>query len=83
MPSVIVRACTGVRDLLVEVAGQHGQVLKDPQPSILLEEFTDSALMFSLQYWIEIGPAVDPATIASDLRFMIEKSFAEAGIVRK
>ena len=72
-----------VRDLLVEVAGQHGQVLKDPQPSILLEEFTDSALMFSLQYWIEIGPAVDPATIASDLRFMIEKTFAEAGIVRK
>ena len=72
-----------VRDLLMEVAGQHGQVLKDPQPSILLEEFTDSALMFSLQYWIEIGPAVDPATIASDLRFMIDKTFAEAGIVRK
>lgn len=72
-----------VRDLLVEVAGQHGQIIKDPQPSILLEEFTDSALVFSLQYWIEIGPAVDPATIASDLRFMIEKTFAEAGIVRK
>jgi hypothetical protein len=36
-----------------------------------------------LQYWIEIGPAVDPATIASDLRFMIEKTFAEAEIVRK
>jgi small-conductance mechanosensitive channel len=72
-----------IRDLLVDIAGQHGQILKDPQPSILLEEFNDSALLFSLQYWVEIGPAVDPATIASDLRFMIEKSFAEAGIVRK
>ncbi|MET0514143.1 MAG: mechanosensitive ion channel domain-containing protein [Nitrospiraceae bacterium] len=72
-----------VRDLLIEVAGQHGKVLKDPGPSILLEEFADSTLVFSLQYWIEIGPAVEPATIASDLRFMIERTFAEAGIVRK
>ena len=72
-----------VRDMLVELAGQHGQILKEPGPSILLEEFNDNALVFSLQYWIEIGPAVDPATIASDLRFMIEKTFAEVGIVRK
>jgi potassium efflux system protein len=72
-----------VRDLLANMASQHGQVLKKPEPQVLLEEFKDGALVFSLQYWIEIGPAVDPTTIASDLRFMIEAKLAEAGIVRK
>lgn len=72
-----------VKELLVDLALRHGQVLKEPEPYVLLEEFKDGALVFSLQYWIEIGPAVDPATVASDLRFMIENSFAEQGIVRK
>ena len=72
-----------VKDLLVDLARRHGQILKEPEPYVLLEEFKDGALVFSLQYWIEIGPAVDPATVASDLRFMIESNFAEQGIVRK
>jgi potassium efflux system protein len=72
-----------VKDLFVNVALQHGLVLKKPEPHVLLEEFKEGALVFSLQYWIEIGPAVDPAMIASDLRFMIEAKLGEAGIVRK
>jgi potassium efflux system protein len=72
-----------VKDLLVNLALQHGQVLKTPEPHVLLEEFKEGALVFSLQYWVEMGPAIDPATIASDLRFMIEANLAEAGIVRK
>jgi potassium efflux system protein len=72
-----------VKDLLVNLAAQHGQVLKKPEPHVLLEEFKEGALVFSLQYWVEIGPAIDPAMIASDLRFMIEATLAEAGIVRK
>lgn len=72
-----------VKELLVDLALQHGQVLKEPEPYVLLEEFKEEALVFSLQYWIEIGPAIDPAMIASDLRFMIETKLSEAGLVRK
>jgi potassium efflux system protein len=76
-------AARGVKDLLVDLALQHGQVLKTPEPHVLLQELKEGALVFSLQYWIEIGPAVDPAIIASDLRFMIDAKLAEAGIERK
>jgi small-conductance mechanosensitive channel len=73
----------GVKDKLVELAGRHGLILKDPEPYVLFEDFSEHALVFTMHYWIEIGPNVDPATVASDLRFMIESSFAEAGIARK
>jgi small-conductance mechanosensitive channel len=69
--------------MLRDLAGHHGQILKEPEPYVLLEDFSEHALVFTLHYWIEIGPSIDPATVASDLRFMVENSFAEANIVRK
>ncbi|HET9961649.1 MAG TPA: mechanosensitive ion channel domain-containing protein [Nitrospiraceae bacterium] len=72
-----------IRDLLTQLAGRHQLVAKAPAPQVLLEEFSDSALVFTLYYWIEIGPTLDPSTVASDLRFMIDKSFTESGIARK
>lgn len=72
-----------VKEMLRDLAGQHGQILKEPEPYVLFEDFSEHALVFALHYWIEIGPSIDPATVASDLRFMIEHKFAEANIVRK
>jgi potassium efflux system protein len=72
-----------VKEKLCELAGQHGQILKDPEPYVLFEDFNEHALVFVLHYWIEIGPTIDPAAVASDLRYMIENTFAEEKIVRK
>ena len=72
-----------VKEILIELAGRHGQVLKEPEPYVLLEDLSEHALVFTLHYWIEIGPGIDPATVASDLRFMIDNTFAEEKIVRK
>lgn len=72
-----------VKEMLGELAGRHGRILKEPEPYVLFEDFSEHALVFALHYWIEIGPNIDAATVASDLRFMIENSFAEAHIVRK
>ncbi|MBI4000297.1 MAG: mechanosensitive ion channel [Nitrospira defluvii] len=72
-----------VKEMLGDLAGRHGQILKAPEPYVLFEDFSEHALVFALHYWIEIGPSIDSATVASDLRFMIENSFAEANIVRK
>jgi len=72
---------TLVRDILVECGNQHGLILKDPPPESLFEDFGDSSLIFALYFWIDYGSEVNPLLVASDLRFMIDKRFAEANIV--
>lgn len=69
-----------VRELLAEAAAQHGLVLKDPEPLVLLEDFGDNALIFTLYYWVSFSPGVNPALVGSDLRFMIEKGLADERI---
>jgi len=68
-------------DLLEACARRHGNVLGDPAPYVLFEDFGDNAQMLALHFWVELGPRVSAALVASDLRFMIEKQFAENGIV--
>ncbi len=69
-----------VRDILVECGKEHGQILKDPTPEALLEDFGDNALVFALYFWVEHGPETNPLQVASDLRFMIDQRFAEEQI---
>ena len=72
---------TKVRDILSECANTHASILKEPAPQALFEDFGDSSLIFALYYWIDYGPEVNPLQVASDLRFMIDKRFAEEKIV--
>jgi potassium-dependent mechanosensitive channel len=69
-----------VMGLLSGLAAGHPQVLKTPQPQVLLDEFRAEGRIFTLNYWLEIRPDVDPYEVASDLRFAIEQKFAEAGV---
>jgi small-conductance mechanosensitive channel len=69
-----------VGDTLLAVAERHGQVLKDPAPRVIFEDFGPDALAFSLEYWVDYAKGADNRQIASDLRFMIDKGLAEAGI---
>jgi small-conductance mechanosensitive channel len=68
-------------DILVDCAKRHGLVLKDPEPMAQLEDFGPGALLFVLNFWVELTEKTNAAQVASDLRFMIHKRFAEAGIV--
>ena len=65
---------------LLDVARRHGEVLPEPAPRVLLEDFGADALMFCLEYWIDYAQGADGRQIASDLRFMIEAAFTDAGI---
>ena len=69
-----------IMDLLLALALQHPQVVKQPPPQVLLDEFGTQARIFTLHYWHEISPDGDPSGIASELRFAIEQKFAEAGL---
>ncbi|HWS04070.1 MAG TPA: hypothetical protein VN448_11875, partial [Gammaproteobacteria bacterium] len=40
-----------------------------------------NALMFAVDFWVNVSTQTDFRVVASDLRFMIERLFREAGIV--
>ncbi len=69
-----------VSKIISNALEQHGRILKDPEPVILFEDFGDSALIFSVYFWVEILPTADTRIVASDLRHMLDKRFREAGI---
>jgi small-conductance mechanosensitive channel len=70
-----------VTDLLTECAERHGLVLADPSPFVRFENFGDNALEFTLYYWIEVQESDTGRMVSSDLRYMIDKSFGEHGVV--
>ncbi len=68
-----------VRNVLLEVAGRHPDVLKDPAPEILFKGFGDSSLDFSLRVWT-VSRVQTPLTLASELYFSVFRAFKEHGI---
>ena len=68
-----------VADILQQAAAEHGLVLKDPTPMVIFEDFGDNALIFALYFWVDLAKS-SGMQIQSDLRFMLEKRLAEAGI---
>lgn len=69
-----------VSQTLLAVADSHGLVNKDPAPEVRFEDFGSDSLNFSLLFWLDISK-IARTQLASDLRFMIDKAFAEADIV--
>jgi len=68
-----------VAEIMKAAAEEHGQVLKDPSPYVIFEDFGDNALVFALYFWVDLAK-VNGMQVMSDLRFMLEKRFGEAGI---
>jgi len=68
-----------VRRLLIQVAGQHPGVLKDPKADALLHDFGDSSLNFILRVWTR-QYSTTPGVLRSELDFMIWNIFKEHGI---
>jgi small-conductance mechanosensitive channel len=69
-----------VAELLQECASRHGLVLQEPAPQVVFEDFADSTLNFMLHFWIDLKCGRSGELITSDLRFMVDESFAAAGV---
>ncbi len=69
-----------VIEVLTESAARHGLIRKSPEPFAVLDDFGDSSLIFTLYFWLNIGEGTNPSVVASDLRIMIVKRFAELEI---
>jgi len=62
-----------VKQLLIECAAQHKEVLKKPTPSVLLKDFGDNALIFQL--FFTINKSFIAEGVKSDIRFSILAAF--------
>ncbi|PHQ59817.1 MAG: mechanosensitive ion channel protein MscS [Maribacter sp.] len=67
-----------VTKILEEVAQKHARVLNNPKPFVLFDDFGDSALMFSLHFYLD--DSFDDPFIKSDLRYMIDAQFRENNV---
>ena len=69
-----------VVDAMRAAAQRHGQLADDPEPIVLLDDFADNGLRFTLHFWVELVPGMDRRRVASDLRMMLLGAFEDAGI---
>ena len=67
-----------VRDVLLDVAKSHEEVVGIPAPTVLFSNFTPTALEFELVCFVE--DVEHAARVKSDLHYAIFKSFADAGL---
>lgn len=70
-----------VKELLLQAADACDQILKNPQPFVLFNDFGDNALIFDVYIWIEVVGVMGRRIIQSTLRFKIDELFRNAGIV--
>ncbi len=68
-------------EIIAGCAADHGEVLRDPPPEVFFEDFSDSALLLVLVFWVELGAQRPPGRrVDSDLRYAIEKRLGAAGV---
>lgn len=61
-------------------ADRHGKVLKNPEPYVTMDDFNENSMTFQLYFWVDAAAGTNSVVVASDLRIMILKRFAELGI---
>ena len=70
-----------VAQLIRQAVEEHGDVLKQPQPEIIFEDFGDNALIFDVYFWCNVNSEMELRLVRSALRFRIDQMFREAGLV--
>ncbi len=61
--------------LMAQAATENRFIQPTPEPAVLLDDFGDNALVFSLQFWMRVQPGVDGGTVRSELRHRIYELF--------
>jgi potassium-dependent mechanosensitive channel len=69
-----------VTELIAQATAEHPHIVKEPEPDVLLEDFGENALLFTVQFWMRLCPGVDGGTVRSELRHRISGLFHHAGI---
>ncbi|HRQ88262.1 MAG TPA: mechanosensitive ion channel, partial [Bacteroidia bacterium] len=67
-----------VREILLDIAMNQPEVLKDPAPAAVFEQFADSSLNFTLRCFL--GSTEQRLEMTHRINSLIYTRFAEAGI---
>lgn len=73
--------CQLVARLIKEAAVAQNNILQDPEPLVVFDNFGDNALMFEVFFWVNATVERDLRVIRSDLRFSIDQAFRNAEVV--
>jgi small-conductance mechanosensitive channel len=69
-----------VAELFLQAVTEQPMVNPTPAPSIVFEDFGDTALTFDSYFWCEVGGERYLREVRSDIRFRVSELFAEHGI---
>ena len=69
-----------VSELILEAVKQQSEILDEPKPMVIFEDFGDSALIFDVYFWVQAGLQRDLQIVRSNMRFSIDALFAENNI---
>jgi small-conductance mechanosensitive channel len=69
-----------VEKILYQAVQEQDEVLREPRPIVVFEDFGDSALVFEAYFWCEARAERELRMIRSDIRFRIVELCREHGI---
>lgn len=70
-----------VAELIMQTLRRQKEILVDPEPVVLFDDFGDNALMFDAFFWVDATPGRDLRVIRSNIRFALTKVFEKNNIV--
>ena len=73
--------CKLVARLIEQATQQQEDILTEPKPVVIFDDFGDNALMFESFFWVNATKERDLRVIRSQVRFTIDELFAEHDIV--
>lgn len=68
-------------ELLLQAVNEQTDVLQEPPPVVIFDDFGDNALMFEVYFWVDTSVAKDMRVVRSNIRFRIDELFEENSIV--
>ncbi|MDX1561881.1 MAG: mechanosensitive ion channel [Gammaproteobacteria bacterium] len=69
-----------VEELLMQAVKEQKEVLEEPEPQVIFDNFGDSSLDFEIYFWSNVGNEKGLRQIRSEIRFRITDLFDEHGI---
>ncbi|HEY5974399.1 MAG TPA: mechanosensitive ion channel domain-containing protein [Geobacteraceae bacterium] len=69
-----------VEQVILKAVTEQPEVLSEPAPYVVFDNFADSSLNFTTYLWIELDPELNSLVVFSDIRHRINERLADAGI---
>jgi small-conductance mechanosensitive channel len=70
-----------VAELIEQAVSEQADVLEEPAPSVIFEDFGDNSLVFDVYFWAEVGGERMLREVRSAIRFRIDELFRDNRIV--